>query len=103
MVKNTCLCLRISSSFVGNTPSLQTHSLSKDRGKCNKNGMDDSGTRRFSPSYYADIINVSVVLCCGGAGPVPPSDASALKARGLGVEVIAGRGPEENSSSAKFE
>ena len=51
--------------------------------------MDDSGTRRFSPSYYADILSdfdVSVVLCCGGAGPVPPYDSSALEARGIGVE-----------------
>ncbi len=53
--------------------------------------MDDSGTRRFSPSYYADILSdfdVSVVLCCGGAGSDPPYDASVLEARGIGVEVI---------------
>jgi hypothetical protein len=36
MLKNACLCFRTSSSFVGNNPSLQIHSLSEDRGKCNK-------------------------------------------------------------------
>ncbi len=36
MLKNAWLCFRISSSFVGNNPSLQIHSFSKDRGKCNK-------------------------------------------------------------------
>ena len=58
--------------------------------------MDDSGTRRFSPSYYADILSdfdVSVVLCCcggTGSGSVLPYDASALEASGMGVEVISG-------------
>ena len=54
--------------------------------------MDDNGARRFSPSYYADILpdfDVSVVLCCGGAGSDPPYDASTLEARGMGVEVLA--------------
>jgi hypothetical protein len=54
--------------------------------------MDDCGTRRFSPSYYADILSdfdVSVVLCCGGASASPPYDASALLERGVGVEVLA--------------
>jgi hypothetical protein len=54
--------------------------------------LDDSGTRRFSPSYYADILpdfNVSVVLCCGGACSDPPYDASALAASGMGVEALA--------------
>ncbi len=36
MLMNDCLCFRISSSFVGNNPSLQIHSFSKDLGKCNK-------------------------------------------------------------------
>ncbi len=37
MLKNDCLCFRMSSSFVGNnqSPSLQIHSFSEDRGKCN--------------------------------------------------------------------
>jgi hypothetical protein len=54
--------------------------------------MDDCGTRRFSPLYYADILSdfdVSVVLCCGGVGSDPPYDASALEGCGMGVEVIA--------------
>ena len=54
--------------------------------------MDDGGTRRFSPSYYADILSdfdVSVVLCCGVAGSDPPYDASALEASGMGVEALA--------------
>ncbi len=38
MLKNAWLsgCFRMSSSFVGNNPSLQIHSFSDDRGKCNK-------------------------------------------------------------------
>ena len=38
MLKNDCLCFRMSSSFVCNNPSLQIHSFSEDRGKCNKTG-----------------------------------------------------------------
>ena len=38
MLKNDCLCFRMSSSFVGNNPSLQIHSFSEDRGKCNQTG-----------------------------------------------------------------
>jgi hypothetical protein len=38
MLKNDCLCFRMASSFVGNNPSLQIHSFSEDRGKCNKTG-----------------------------------------------------------------
>ena len=38
MLKNAWLCFRISSSFVRNYPSLQIHSSSEDRGKCNKTG-----------------------------------------------------------------
>ena len=36
MLKIAWLCFRISSSFVGNNPSLQIHSFSEDWGKCNK-------------------------------------------------------------------
>ncbi len=39
MLKNAWLCFRISSSFVGNNPSLQIISFSEDRGKCNKTGI----------------------------------------------------------------
>jgi hypothetical protein len=38
MLKNAWFCFRISSSFVGNNPSLQIHSLSEDQGKYNKTG-----------------------------------------------------------------
>jgi hypothetical protein len=54
--------------------------------------MDDGGARRFGPSYYADILpdfDVSVVLRCGAAGAGAPYDASALEARGMGVEALA--------------
>jgi hypothetical protein len=47
MLKNAWLCFRISSSSVGNNPSLQIHSFSEDRGKCNKTGnpsISDSST-----------------------------------------------------------
>ncbi len=36
ILKKAGLYFRISSSFEGNNPSLQTHSFSEDRGKCNK-------------------------------------------------------------------
>jgi hypothetical protein len=36
IIKNAWLCFRMSSSFEGNNPSLQIHSFSEDRGKCNK-------------------------------------------------------------------
>ncbi len=38
MLKNACLCFRMSSSFEGNNPSPQIHSfqVSEDRVKCNK-------------------------------------------------------------------
>jgi hypothetical protein len=54
--------------------------------------MDHHQTRRFSPSYYADILSdfdVSVVLSCGGDGPGLPYDAAAFAARGVGVEALA--------------
>ncbi len=38
MLKNAWLCFRMSSSFVGNNPSLQIHSFCEDRGECNKTG-----------------------------------------------------------------
>ncbi len=36
MLKNACLCFRMSCSFEGNNPSLQIHSFSEDQRKCNK-------------------------------------------------------------------
>ena len=38
MLKNDCLCFRMSSSFVCNNPSQLIHLFSEDRGKCNKTG-----------------------------------------------------------------
>ena len=38
LLKNAWLCFRMSSSFIGNNPSLQIHSFSEDRRKCNKTG-----------------------------------------------------------------
>ncbi len=38
MLKNDWCCFRMSSSFIGNNPSLQIHLFSEDRGKCNKTG-----------------------------------------------------------------
>jgi hypothetical protein len=38
MLKNTWICFRISSSFLGNNPSLQIHSFSEEQGKYNKTG-----------------------------------------------------------------
>ena len=36
MLKIAWLCFRMSSSFEGNNPSLQSNSFGEDRGKCNK-------------------------------------------------------------------
>ncbi len=49
MLKNSWNCFRISSSFVGNNPSLQIHSFSEDRGKCNKSG--NLSISNFPPSW----------------------------------------------------
>jgi hypothetical protein len=38
MLKNAWLCFRISSSFVGNNPSLQIHSFSEDQGTLPRTG-----------------------------------------------------------------
>ncbi len=44
MLKNDCLCFRMSSSFVGNNPSLQFHTFRGDRGKCHKTGNPSIST-----------------------------------------------------------
>ena len=56
MLKNACLCFRMSSSFVGNNPSLQIHSFSEDRGKCNKTG--NPSISNFSTNLTSDILLV---------------------------------------------
>jgi hypothetical protein len=55
MLKNDCLCFKMSFSFVGNNPSLQIHSFSKDRGKCNKTGNPSMSD--FSTILTSDIWN----------------------------------------------
>ena len=52
MLKNAWLCFRMSSSFVCNNPSLQIHSFSEDRGKCNKTG--NPSISDFSPILTSD-------------------------------------------------
>jgi hypothetical protein len=54
MLKNAWLCFRISSSFVGNNPSLQIHSFSEDRGKCNK--TCNASISDFSTILTSDIL-----------------------------------------------
>ncbi len=54
MLKNDCLCFRMSSSFVGNNPSLQIHSFSEDRGKCNQTG--NPSISDFSTILTSDIL-----------------------------------------------
>ena len=55
--------------------------------------MDEGGARRFSPSYYADILSdfdVAVSVCCAGAGPTTTTyDAAAIEDHGIAVEVLA--------------
>jgi hypothetical protein len=53
MLKNAWLCFRMSSSFEGNNPSLQVHSFSEDRGKCNKTG--NPSISNFSTILTSDI------------------------------------------------
>jgi hypothetical protein len=53
MLKHTCF--RISSSFVGNYPSLQIHSFSEDRGKGNQ-------TSNPSISHFSTILASHIVI-----------------------------------------
>jgi hypothetical protein len=53
MLKNYCLCFRMSSSFLGNNPSLQIHSFSEDWGKCNKTG--NPSISNFSTILTSDL------------------------------------------------
>ncbi len=52
--KYPCLCFRMSSSFVGNNPSLQIHSFSEDRGKSNK--TVNASISDFSTILTSDIL-----------------------------------------------
>ena len=55
--RNACLCFRMSSSFVGNNPSLQIHSFSEDRGKCNQTG--NPSISDFSNNLTSDILTLA--------------------------------------------
>jgi hypothetical protein len=54
MLKNCCLCFRMSSFFVGNNPSLQIHSFSEDQENCNKAG--NPSISDFSTILTNDIL-----------------------------------------------
>ncbi len=56
MLKNDCLCFRMSSSFIGNNPSLHIHSFKfgKVRGKCNQTG--NPSISDFSTNLTRDIL-----------------------------------------------
>ncbi len=62
MPKNAWLCFSISSSFVGNNPSLQIHSFSEDRGKCNKTGNPSISNFSTIPTSNILILAVSSSL-----------------------------------------
>jgi hypothetical protein len=54
--------------------------------------VDEGGARRFSPSYYADVLgdfDVAVAVSCAGAGSAASYDAAAMEDRGIAVEVLA--------------
>jgi hypothetical protein len=63
MPKNAWLCFSISSSFVGNNPSLQIHSFSKDRGKCNKTGNPSIG------NFFTIPTSKTLILADGSSLP----------------------------------
>ncbi len=54
MLKNDCVCFRMSSSFIFNNPSLQIHSFSEDWGKCNQTG--NPSISDFSTNLTSDIL-----------------------------------------------
>ncbi len=72
MLKNAWLCFRISSSFVGNNASLQTYSLSEDRGKCNKTG-------NHSISDFSTIMAIYIPILADHSHL--PSDEAAYRQR----------------------
>jgi hypothetical protein len=67
MLKNAWLCFRMSSSFVGNNPSLQIHSFSEDQGKCNK-------TCNPSITYFSTILT-SHILILADSSHLPSNEA----------------------------
>ncbi len=69
MLKNAWLCFRTLSSLVGNNPSLQTHSFSEDRGKCNKTGNP-------SISNFSTILTSHILILADSS--YLPSDEKAV-------------------------
>jgi hypothetical protein len=67
MLKKAWICFRISSSFVGNNPSLQIHSFSENRGKCNK-------TCNPSISDFSTILT-SHILILADSSHLPSDEA----------------------------
>ncbi len=55
--KNAWVCFRISSSFIGNNPSLQIRSFCEDWGKCNKTG--NPSIANFSTIPTSHILNLA--------------------------------------------
>jgi hypothetical protein len=68
MLKNVWLCFRTSSPFVGNNPSLQTHSFSEDLGKCNKTGNP-------SISNFSTILTSHILILAGNSHHLPSDEA----------------------------
>jgi hypothetical protein len=64
MLKNAWLYFRTSSSFVGNNPSLQIHSFSEDRGKCNKTGNPSISDFSTTLTSHLLILTESSYLPC---------------------------------------
>ncbi len=54
LLKNALLCFRRSSSFVGNNPSLQSHSFSENQGKYNNSS--NSSISNFSTILTSHIL-----------------------------------------------
>ncbi len=67
MPKNTWLCFRMSSSFVGNNPSLQINSFNEDRGKYNKIGNP-------SISDFSTILTSDILILAENSHLLVPSD-----------------------------
>ncbi len=60
MLKNDCLCFRMLSSFVGKNLSLQIHSFSEDREKCNK--TSNASISDFSTILTSDILRLGEMM-----------------------------------------
>ncbi len=77
MLKNNCLCFKMSSSFVGNNPSLalQIHSFNfselEDRGKCNLNKTGNPSISDFSTI----LTSASDILILADSSHLPSDEA----------------------------